>query len=233
MKKKIWIFISIIIILAALISVVVQVQLINKKIISLDAKVDQLAKVSGLDAGPAGSSERGYQVTIDMWHIFEQELQEYKQRLKEGKQFYDQQQTGWSSVLAELKKSLQEYDKFIAAEGEFWEKQLKNYDKLLARTEERFDILGQVIQELQNTVLEVQNLKTIQSTEAESKATETEPGQVKQGKPSEFLHIKPKIKGEGEYKTYPSTEDKEELEKEEKYKIIKGSVTGSGDYRTY
>lgn len=211
-----------------------QWQGINKKFLSLDAKVDKILKEEGIVEGIAGSSQKGYELTIDMWQVFEKELQDYKQRLREGKQQYSEQQSGWNSLLTELKKTLQEYDKFITAEGDFWEKQLKNYDKLLARTEERFDVLGQVVEELKGVTAEFQNWLAAREAELIEKEKETAPAPEKPEEPIRpGQQITPQIKGEGEYKTYPQKEEERKPTEEEKKGVIRGSVTGSGEYTTY
>lgn len=213
----------------------VQLEILNKKISVLSAKIDTITKDTEVLFSPE-SAQKSYEITVDMWQIFEKELQDYKQRIKEGKQYYDEQKTSWNSILVDLKKSLQEYDKFISAEGEFWEKQLKNYDKLLARTEERFDVLGQVIEELKAAIVEIQNLRVTQATEEENKVVEKNTEGQKENSEPEFQQITPKIKGgSGEYKTYPDTERKEEKRgaKEEKIDGVRGKITGSGEYTTY
>lgn len=234
MLKRLGLTILFIIILCALGWNIFQWQGMNKRILSLDVKVDKILKKEGITEGITESGQKGYGLTIDMWQVFEKELQDYKQRLREGKQQYSEQQSGWNSLLTELKKTLQEYDKFVTAEGDFWEKQLKNYDKLLARTEERFDVLGQVVEELKGVTAEFQNWLATREAELKEKEKETVPAEEK---PKESARpgqqIIPQIKGEGEYKTYPQKEEERKPTEEEKKGVIRGSVTGSGEYQTY
>lgn len=230
MFKKILTPLFFIIFLASLVWLVLQMRLLNEKIASFEIKVGKIAGEGEAVSGAPGTAKKEYELTIEMWQTFEQELQDYKQRVKEGKQSYDQQQSGWAALLAELKKSVQEYDKFIVAEGEFWEKQLKNYDKLLARTEERFELLGQVLDELKGAITDVQNLAAIQQTEAKEEA-EVIRDERKRAVSEEPRQITPQIKGGGDYRTYPAPEEKKE--KEEEFKTIKGKISGSGDYVTY
>lgn len=135
----------------------IQMEATHKRIVSLESKIDLITRQGGIVPTSGETGRKGYGLTLDMWQVFEKELQDYKQRLREGKRQFTEQHSSWNKILGELKKSLQEYDKFVAAEGDFWEKQLKNYDKLLAKTEERFEILGQVIEELQEVIIDFQN----------------------------------------------------------------------------
>lgn len=237
MLKKIILILLFIIILLALGWNIFQWQGINKKISSLETKIDKIVKETGVTEGTGEMGKTGYEVTIDMWQIFEKELQDYKQRLREGKQQYTEQVSGWNSLLAELKKSLQEYDKFIAAEGDFWEKQLKNYDKLLAKTEERFEILGQAIEELQNIATNLKDLLVGKEGEIKGKELEKVPVEEEEEPARRGQKITPQIKGGGEYKTYPPKEEEKsetgETSEEEKGEVIRGTVTGSGEYKTY
>ena len=213
-----------------------QMENLSKKISALTAKMDSITKKEET-VSSAEDTRKSYEITIDMWQIFERELQDYKQRLKEGKQYFDEQKTGWNSILSDLKKSLQEYDKFTAAEGEFWEKQLKNYDKMLARTEERFEMLGQIVEELRTVVSEVYNLKLVQDVPVERREPEVVPQEERKAPPDEFQRITPSIKSErGEYTTYPAKEDQEGKKGQEGRETsnpVRGKISGSGDYRTY
>ena len=205
------------------------------KLTVLEEKVGNVAKAVSGEPLPAVGRETGYEITVDMWQIFEKELQDYKQRLREGKRQYNEQQSSWDKLLSELKKALQEYDKFIAAEGEFWEKQLRNYEKLLAKNEERFEMLGQTIEELSALISDYQKWW-------EAQELQLKPG-VKEGEeleeeeeiaPRKGTRIKPQIKGRTKYKTYPvQEEEEEEIPLEERGEVIRGTITGSGKYKTY
>lgn len=234
MLKKIGWMLLFIVILSILVWNVTQWRGISRKISSLEAKIDKVTRTIGFEPGSTVMSGKGYDLTIDMWQIFEKELQDYKQRLREGKQQFDQQHASWNTLLTELKKSLQEYDKFVAAEGEFWEKQLKNYDRLLAKTEERFEILGQVIEELQGTILDLKDWLSGQEIVMKGKEQEEVVPKEEEVAPSRGgQQITPQIKGRGEYKTYPPKEEVEETTGELEGRVIRGTVTGSGKYRTY
>lgn len=231
LRKLSWMLLFILV-LSTLVWNVIQWHGLAKKISSLEGKI----KGQGSTPEAVATGPKGQDLILEMWHKIEETMQDYKQRLREGKQQFTEQQSSWNSLLAELKKSLQEYDKFIAAEGDFWEKQLKNYDKLLARTEERFELLGQVIEELQTVVADLQNLvagKEIGLKEPGKEAAapeEEEEEPVRRGQ-----KITPQIKGGGEYRTYPpiEEEEKEEEQKEGVGEVIKGTVTGAGEYETY
>lgn len=232
MKKIGWVVLIILIMFVVALNFL-QWEILNKKISDLSAKIDAGKKDAESVSAP-DSTQKSYEITVDMWQIFEKELQDYKQRVKEGKQYFDEQKTGWNTILTDLKKSLQEYDKFVSAEGEFWEKQLKSYDKLLARTEERFDLLGQAIEELKAAVADVQNFKVTPEVEDESKSSQKVIDTEKESKEPEFQEIKPQIRGGGgEYKTYPATKEKKSSEKEQKSGSVRGTISGSGDYQTY
>lgn len=234
MFKKLGLILLLIVILCSLGWNIYQWQGINKRILSLDAKIGKILKEERITEGAAGSGQKGYELTMDMWQTFEKQLQDYKQSLREGNQQYTEQQSKWNSLLTDLKKNLQEYDKFITAEGDFWEKQLKNYDKMLAKTEERFDILGQVIEELKSVTAEFQNWLTARESELKEKEKEVAPIEEKpEGTPPPRQQIIPQIRGEGEYKTYPPKEEEGEPTEEEKKGVIRGTVTGSGEYQTY
>ncbi len=231
MKKIGWVLL-IVLIISVLALNFLQWEILDKKISDLSAKISTVTKDSGT-AVSSDSTQKNYEITIDMWQIFEKELQDYKQRIKEGKQYYDEQKTGWNTILTDLKKSLQEYDKFVSAEGEFWEKQLKNYDKLLARTEERFDLLGQAIDELRAIITDMQNLKVVPEIEEENKEQQNISDTGKEVIESDLKEIKPQIRGGGgEYKTYPAVEEKGSQDKG-KSSTVRGTITGSGDYKTY
>lgn len=229
-KKLSWTLLFILVI-STLIWNVIQWHGLTKKISSLEDKIKgQGSTPEAVAAGP-----KGQDLILEMWHKIEETMQDYKQRLREGQQQFSQQQSSWNSLLGELKKSLQEYDKFISAEGDFWEKQLKNYDKLLARTEERFELLGQIMEELQGVIIDLQNLGV--GKEAVTKGKEEEaatPGEEEELPSRRGQQITPKIKGGGEYKTYPATEGEGEKEEQEGVgEVIKGTVTGAGEYKTY
>lgn len=227
LKKLSWTLLFILV-LSALAWNVIQWHGLAEKISSLEEKIKAQVGTEGIvTAGP-----KGQELILEMWHKIEDAMQDYKQSLREGKQQFSQQQSGWNTLLGELKKSLQEYDKFISAEGDFWEKQLKNYDKLLARTEERFEVLGQVIENLQNAVMDIRNLGI--TKEAGVKGRELEKGISEEGEaPSRRRQqITPQIKGGGEYKTYPPRGE-EKTEEEVVGEEIKGTITGSGEYKTY
>lgn len=186
-------------------------------------------------SGDVASSS--YDITVDMWQIFEQELQDYKQRLREGKQQFDNQRSVWQKLMTDTKKNIQEYDRVLAAEGEFWEKQLKNYEKLVARNEQRLETLEQVVYDLKHVVNDVQQQwDTRAMKELERVAGEEERIEKEVSKPKRIgERISPRIQGAGDsgYKTYPPVEEQEDDDSERIGEVIRGSVTGSGDYTTY
>lgn len=235
MRRILWILLFILI-LGSWIWGIYQWQEVQEKLIKLEKDIEGISKTGGVSL-PQEKKETGYEITVDMWQIFEKELQDYKQRLREGKRQYSEQQTSWNKILNELKKSLQEYDKFIAAEGEFWEKQLRNYEKLLAKTEDRFEALGQVIDDLSSLFVDFQKWWEAQREQLKTQAMEMKEQEAEEEvierKPT---FIKPRIKGRGEYKTYPpqgEEYEKEVITETEEGDVIRGTVTGSGEYKTY
>lgn len=231
LRKLSWMLLFILV-LSTLVWNVIQWHGLAKKISSLEGKIRE----TGVTPETVAAGPKGQDLILEMWHKIEETMQDYKQRLREGQQQFSQQQSSWNSLLAELKKSLQEYDKFIAAEGDFWEKQLKNYDKLLARTEERFDLLGQVIEELQTVIADLQNLVAGKEIGLKEPGEEVAAPEEEEERPARRgQKITPQIKGGGEYKTYPPIEEEkeEEEQKQEGGEVIRGTVTGTGEYKTY
>jgi len=210
----------------------------------IDNKIDSLYKnISGVSDSSeeiidqSTDSETSYKITLDMWQIFEKELQDYKQQVREGKRLYNERQSSWSKFLDELKKTLQEYDKFIAAEGEFWEKQLRNYDKLLSKNEERFEMLGGLIDEMKMTISDFEVWWQEQSQNSKADVLEgEEEEEEREGMYMKPTRIETKISGRKKYKTYPLPEDEETEEDSDsdgEEKIIRGKISGSGKYKTY
>jgi len=241
MPRKIGVAIFWLLVLGVLVFNAVEVQLINKKISSFESKAAHISGEEGAVEGQLSDKQKRYEITLEMWQTFEQEMIDYKQRLKEGKQFYGDQQSSWGTILADCKKNLQDYDKFITAEGDFWEKQLKSYDKLLAKIEERYDVLGQVADDLRGTVQDIQNtLASIQQAPVSEEADRKFMAKEKENTPERASYqVEPQIQGSGEYKTYPpqgSVGQKEGNAKDEQQQgpqYIRGSVSGTGEYKTY
>ena len=216
---------------------IVQLNTLNNRLGQLELSLTDL---SGRDQGQekgAGVGESGYEITVDMWHIFEQELQEYKQRIREGRQQYDSQRKGWDSLLSDVKKSTQDHDKYLATEGEFWEKQLKNYEKTMAKSEQRMEIMGQLIDDLRSLVSEFQQLTdardqyfTGPSIREQEEILEDVEEEEDRGE-----RIRPQIKGGGaQYKTYPLPEERKEIKPmKEEGEVIRGTISGDGKYKTY
>lgn len=236
MKRIAW-FLLFILILGSWIWGMIQWREVHNKLAVLEENVADVAKAISGEPSPAAERETGYEITVDMWQMFEKELQDYKQRLREGKRQYDEQRSSWNKILTDLKKSLQEYDKFIAAEGEFWEKQLRGYEKLLAKNEERFELLGQVIEELNGVIIDFQKWWESQEIQLKPKAEEGEVSEEEEEEPPRVRRqrITPQIKGRRKYKTYPPPEEgeEEEVPLEETGEVIRGKITGSGEYETY
>ena len=233
MLKNTGLILLLVVVLAVCIWNMMQCADIAKKVNSLNSVI---AKLNGQGKAISGESEggkKGYDLTVDMWQIFEKELQDYKQRLREGKSQFSEQQSTWSKTLAELKKTIQEYDKFMAAEGEFWEKQLKNYDKMLAQISGQFNALDQVVIDLQNMFADIQQRDIEQKAvleEIEQKETIIQEEAAVGGR---IRQITPEIRGRGGYKTYPGPEEELPKEVTPGGEVIKGTITGRGDYKTY
>lgn len=182
------------------------------------------------------TTKKNYDLTVDMWQIFEEEMQDYKQRLRDGKAQATEQQSKWNSTLSELKKTIQEYDKILTAEGDFWEKQLKNYDRALAKAESKFDVLDQLIIDLENAISDVGQTWVSQEQEFVDEEAEILDVQEQERRGTRSIQtITPKIQGRGDYKTYPpkAEETTEEAESVPQGEVIRGSVTGRGSYTTY
>ena len=222
-----------VIILGAFVWNMIQCADIAEKVDALNAGIGRLTGQTETISGKSGVGKQGYELTIDMWQIFEKELQDYKQRLREGKSQFSEQQSKWGSTLTELKKTIQEYDKFIAAEGEFWEKQLKNYDKMLARTSEQFNALDQIVAELQDIITDLQQQIKQDTILQEIKQEETMIQEELEEGTGRIRQITPEIRGRGDYKTYPRPEEVVPEEAAPGGKVIKGTITGRGDYETY
>lgn len=208
-----------------------QIYKVDTKLSVLESNVDKIAKQLGVEKGFTEARPAGYDVTVDMWRVFENELQDYKQRIREGKRQYDEQTAAWNNMLAEMKKNLQEYDKFIGAEGEFWEKQLRNYEKLLAKNEERFEALSQLTNSMEVLIADFKTWwesidKTFTKTEMEKESVKQTEESSAGLKPQV---IKGKIKSTKDMKTYPW----EEEQQTETETVIKPKVSGSGTYKTY
>lgn len=216
---------------------IVQLNTINARLNSLRLSLGGLAgkEASGQKGNETGKSD--YEITIDMWHIFEQELQEYKQRIREGRQQYDTQRQGWDQLLSDMKKGIQEHDKYLSTEGEFWEKQLKNYEKTMAKSEQRMEIMGQLIDDLRSLIAEFRQL--LEGREGYFVGPEARKEEMREEALAEEEdsgeRIRPQISGGGaKYKTYPLPEQGKEIKPmKEEGEVIRGTISGDGTYKTY
>jgi len=235
MLKKIVLIVLVVFVVSAWIWTVSEWHNIQKRLDVLDGSIADISNNINRVPSAASAQNAHYNITVDMWQIFEKELQDYKQRLRDGKRQYQNQRADWNKILAESKKNLQNYNKFITVEGDFLEEEFKKYDNLLSRAGEQFDALDEIINNL-NAIYGQQQRRLEKARAAYiDQAQETEKKQ-KQKPPvysAPLIHIESQINGGTGYKTYPQTQENKNEKATEKKNVIRGTVTGSGTYKTY
>lgn len=234
MSQRIIVIVLVGIILAGWLWSLSQWKVLEVKLMNIESNMGATKDAVSKQEGDDISSNSKYGITVDMWRVFEQELGDYKQRLREGKQQYDTQKAGIEKLVSEMKKNVQEYDKAITSEGEFWVKQLKNYEKAFAKNEQLFDNLNQAVDELRSSIFEVQRIQENRAKGVSREMTNEE--QIREEREEDKVEreqIRPQISGqEGRYKTYPPETGKESGEEEES-NTVRGTISGSGKYTTY